>query len=378
MPAGLYVHIPFCHRKCHYCDFYSIPFQDRLARQFVEALKEEISVISATRPWSEMLFSSLYVGGGTPTVLSGSQLKEIFEHCLNSFQFEREVECTIEANPETTDAEKLGTLLDVGVNRLSLGVQSLEDDELKRLGRIHTVERALIAYRTARAVGFENIGIDLIFAIPGQSLESWKATLKRAVGLQPEHISTYNLTVEPGTVYGKEIAAGKLSRPSEDTEADMYAYVINFLGAQGYEHYEVSNFARPGFRSRHNQLYWDHSPYLGLGPSAHSFFESLRWERVRDVNEFIRRTQLGQPTISEEEELTLEKLMAEALFLALRTREGLNVILFRERFGADVEDVFGEAIEKYTDLKMLEREGPFLRLTREGFMVANSICAEFV
>ncbi|UCE20094.1 MAG: radical SAM family heme chaperone HemW [Gemmatimonadota bacterium] len=378
MPAGLYIHVPFCLRKCPYCDFYSNPFDKDLAQHFTDALKRDIAASSAGTPWSETTFTTLYIGGGTPTVLSAPQLQGILDQCLSTFQCEEDIECTVEANPETIEDEKLKILYDSNVNRFSLGVQSLHDDELRRLGRIHSVETALKVFEAARRVGFRNIGIDLIFAIPGQSFESWKESLHRAVALAPEHISAYNLTIEPKTVFAQDWADGKFSSFPEDQEAAMYEYAIDFLESQGYEHYEISNFARPGFRSQHNQIYWDHSPYLGLGPSAHSFFDNCRAEKVRDVHEYIRRIECGESPVGKDEILSEEKLRAEAVFLALRKREGLNVNLFRKRFGTEVDERYGDIIKKYADMGLLERDGSFLRFTRKGLMVANTICSEFM
>ena len=378
MPAGIYIHIPFCIRKCHYCDFYSIPFDKDLAQKFVEALKKEISQSSASRPWSEITFSTLYVGGGTPTVLTLIQLDEILRKCFNCFTFESNVECTVETNPETVEVEILEKMSSIGVNRLSIGFQSFHDDELRRLGRRHTVKSCMNVYQIARKVGFKNIGIDLIFALPEQTLESWQETLKRTVDLGPEHISTYCLTIEPGTSFAKEITEGTLAQLSDDLEVAMYEGTIDFLESQGYEHYEISNFARPGFRSRHNQLYWDHEPYLGLGPTAHSFYTNRRSERVKNVHEYIHRGEQGRSTISREETLSMKKLMAECIFLSLRKKEGINLNHFQKRFGTDIEEIYGDIITKYLHLLMLERNGPFLRLTRKGLLVANTVCADFV
>ena len=378
MNTGLYIHIPFCRRKCLYCDFYSLPFIDESGYIFVEALKNEITLISRKSPWSELRFSTLYIGGGTPTVLGADQLVEIIGTCFHHFTFESDVECTVEANPETVDAEKLQSLLRAGVNRLSLGFQSFNDDELKRLGRSHSVSRAIEAYDTARTAGFQNLGIDLIFAIPGQTLESWKETLKKASDLNPEHISAYNLTVESDTVLAREIAKGTISFPSDDQAAEMYEWTIDYLESCGYEQYEISNFARTGFRSRHNQIYWNHDPYLGLGPSAHSFWENRRSERVNNVDEYIQRVNSGKSTVIHEEYLSNEKLMAEYIFLGLRKHEGVNVKRIQERFGVDIEEIHRQVIRKYVDLKLLEKNEIFLRLTRKGLMVANTVCAEFV
>lgn len=378
MVTGLYIHIPFCRQKCFYCDFYSLPFTEKLGHAFVEALNKEIPLVSRKPPWSELRFSTLYIGGGTPTVFEARKLVRIIETCFHHFTFEREVECTVETNPETVDTEKLNALFRAGANRLSLGFQSFNDDELKRLGRIHTVSRAVAVYNEARTAGFENIGIDLIFAIPGQTPDGWKETLKRASDLNPEHISTYNLTVEPETAFAREVATGTTSLPSDDQAAEMYEWAIGFLENCGYEQYEISNFARPGFRARHNQLYWNHTPYLGLGPSAHSFRENKRSERVRDVDEYIQRVNSGKSTVINEEPLSKEKLMAEYIFLGLRKREGVNIDLFRKRFGVDIEEIHKKTIQKYLDLKLLEKSDSFLRLTQKGLMIANTVCAEFM
>jgi oxygen-independent coproporphyrinogen-3 oxidase len=378
MPAGLYLHIPFCLRKCHYCDFYSIPFAEDLAHRYVRALKREIQSIFGELPWSEMRFSTLYVGGGTPTVLSSDQLMCILENCLGLFSFDDEIECTVEANPESLNEEKLRALLQAGVNRLSLGVQSFHDDELRQLGRVHSARRAIGTYRLARNVGFANIGIDLISAIPGQSFERWRRNLEKAVALEPEHISAYSLTIEDGTILAREISSGKVSRVAEELEAEMFELTIDYLEDNGYEHYEISNFARPGFRSRHNQLYWDHHPYLGLGPSAHSFTGNRRWKRVGNVKEYIERVERGETTITEEELLLQRNLMAETIFLALRKMEGLNTVQFQKQYEIDIEQRYSDVIKKYIDMNMLEWDGPYLRCTRKGLLVANSICAEFM
>lgn len=365
---GLYLHIPFCLSKCPYCGFYSLPDLASLPA-FLTALEGEIRL---SRRDGET-FDTLYIGGGTPSVLSAAQLQAILSALGGAFALAPGAEITIEANPADITAEWLGALRDAGVNRINLGVQSLDDRLLAFLGRRHDRKRALAALEAVQAAGFARVGIDLLYGIPGQPLAAWMKTLGEAVALGPGHLSCYQLTVEPGTPLAGRFRRGALSLPGEGLQARFFLATAALLAEAGYHHYEVSNFALPGQESRHNRKYWNHTPYLGLGPSAHAFSGRERRWNHRSLASYLGDLAAGRLPIEASERLSDEQLRLEALFLGLRTRRGIHLEGFRRRYGQDL------AAEKGAMLAQLQREGlveivaGFLRPTRAGLAVADSL-----
>lgn len=371
--SAVYIHIPFCRAKCYYCDFVSYPGLETRHREYVEALLIEIS-----RATPEGEITSLYIGGGTPTVLAAAQLAEILGAVRARFQVADEAEITLEANPGTVEAAKLRALRRAGFNRLSLGVQAMEDETLQLLGRIHSAQEAIDAYRGAREAGFDNISIDLMYALPGQSMAQWQETLAWAVALQPEHASLYELTIEEGTRFAELFAAGRLPAPEDDLRLEMYEAAISELTSAGFEHYEVSNFARPRRRSRHNQVYWRNESHFGFGAGAVRYLNGERCALTKSVEEYIAAIRAGGEAAESCEQLTGRRLMGETVMLALRTSEGVELAEFARRFGVELTEVYGESVAALQREGLVEVAGGRLRLTHRGLLLANQASLEFV
>lgn len=370
-PLELYVHIPFCIHKCDYCDFLSFPSTGEQQYRYMEALKKEIS---GTGSFSDSHVTSVFFGGGTPSVPKAELLAELLTLLKQNFRFDQDAEITLEANPGTLSEEKLQIYREAGFNRLSLGCQSVHDRELRQLGRIHTFRDFLESFSQARSCGFSNINVDLMSGLPGQSLESYEASLRTVAELGPEHISAYSLIVEPGTPF----ASRDLDLPEEETERKMYERTGEILGEYGYTQYEISNYAKPGRECRHNIGYWKRVDYLGFGPGAASLLENRRFTNTTDVRKYL--TDSGQPEkIRENTELLSKKdCMEEFMFLGLRMNEGISEQEFRRLFGETVDEVYRPVLEKYLKLEMLWRTGGRIGLTRQGVSVSNVIMAEFL
>ncbi len=385
MPRSLYIHIPFCVKRCAYCDFVSGVYDPAKADACIKALRKELAGI----PEGTAL-STLYIGGGTPTVLPASRLAELIRNIFSRFRFMEDYEATIEANPGTLDREKAGLLMSSGINRISIGVQSFNRAELELLGRIHSPEEAEQAVRIARDAGCENIGIDLIYAIPGQDMDSWKKTLAKAVSLMPEHISAYELTVEKGTVLYERLNAGRpqggdgFRLPEEATVIEMYEYTIDYLKAGGFVHYEVSNFAVPGWQCRHNLNYWDRGEYYGVGPGAHSFLNGTRYCNTSALDEYTRAvSEKGRPPC-DAEEITGDRAVSEAVFLGLRKTGGLCLESFARLYGQNILSRYGRQISRLEDAGLIEMVSvgcsyeTSLRLTRKGLLLSNEVFEKFM
>ncbi|MFH1938911.1 MAG: radical SAM family heme chaperone HemW, partial [bacterium] len=323
MELGLYLHFPFCISKCPYCDFNSYQLkEDNQISSYISALYQEITAYSQKLNKSNI--KTIYLGGGTPTILSGVQIYNILEFCKDKFTIEKKAEITIEANPGTLDGEKLKLLIEAGINRLSLGAQSFNNIFLKKLGRIHNTQDIIDSYNLAREIGFSNINIDIMFALPDQTTEDLQDTLKKAVSLKPDHLSLYNLTIKPGTEYYENYKRNTLKLPSEDEEFDMYNWAINFLKENNFEHYEIANFARPHKRSLHNLIYWQNKPYLGIGAGAYSFIRGYRYMNFKDPEKYIKEVMNDKLPIDHGEKLSLRKRMIETIILGLRTKDGVS------------------------------------------------------
>lgn len=375
---GLYLHVPFCAHACPYCDFSFEVWRGDLARRFLEAFPVELRHRAAEPPWREMTFDTVFVGGGTPTCLSGRRLGWLFAQVRERLHIAPHAEITVEANPETVTDATLTALLDAGVTRLSLGIQSFSDASLKRLGRHHSAARAVRAVRQARQAGFRNLNIDLMFAVPDQHIADWDKTLARALDLEPEHLSTYCLTIEEGTPFARLAADGQLALPHESTQLAMYERGIDRLTGHGYRQYEVSNFARPGMECRHNLTYWTGGNYLGLGPSAHSHVDGRRFANVRRLGQYLQLIESYGTATDLDEHLSTGQRAGESILLGLRMTEGLDLRAFESRFGLEAYASREAAIATLVASGLLERLDGRLRLTRKGLAVADAVCAELI
>jgi len=318
---GVYIHVPFCKTKCPYCDFYSIT-DTSLADKWAEQISREILLYKGTYG----TFDSIYIGGGTPTILEAGHLEIIFEALFSGFAFSGDTEITFEANPDDVTRDKLHDLKVLGINRISIGVQSFNEAELDFLQRRHTVSGAVDAIRLVKDEGYNNLSIDLMYGLPGQSIKDWAYSLEKAVSFAPAHLSCYQFTLEDRTPYGKLKTEGKLITATEEEEREFFLFTSDFLEHKGYIHYEISNFAHSEvFYSRHNMKYWQHIPYLGLGPAAHSFMENKRWWNTRSVDEYCRMLDKGEKPLEGMEELSQDQLRLERLFLGFRTKIGVGL-----------------------------------------------------
>ncbi len=372
--AGLYLHIPFCEQKCIYCDFYSVDDRQSMD-EFLAALHREIETRPQFCAGEEIL--SVYFGGGTPSLLSPHAVSSLLEHLNASFNVRHDAEITLEANPGTTDRASLRGFHEAGINRLSLGIQSFHDGDLRFLSRIHSSGDAVEAIREAKSAGFDNISIDLIYALPGQSLDDWRDNLERGIATGSVHISAYSLIIEQGTPLQRMVKAGTVSPAPADTEAEMYEMTMAFLRDADFEHYEVSNYARPGFRSVHNSNYWNHTPYLGFGPSAHSFWNGRRWWNVSSIQPYCRKLLAGESPVSGSEILSPVQLRDEAIMLGLRS-SGINVPGFSLRHGIDLLSAGGGEVEILLREHLAVIDGKYLRLTDRGFLLCDEIGGRLV
>ena len=379
-PWGIYAHIPYCVKKCAYCDFVSSAVDNSAAREmedYAAALRAEIlrEVPPLRARWGDV--TTVYIGGGTPTVLPAELLTEILRTLIDAAGIPQE--CTVEANPGTVGVHSLAQLREAGANRLSLGVQSFDDQLLRVIGRIHTAEEARAAFHAVRAAGFDNISLDLMYGLPTQTLDDLKTSVNAAIALAPEHISVYGLIVEEGTPLAAAEAQGRLTLPSEDAAEEMYDYLMEELPARGYVRYEISNFARAGYESLHNLGYWRNVPYLGVGAAAHGYVDSVRWGNEPDTEKYIRAIQTGRSVrMPEDTERTRANAMEEYAFLALRTAQGIDEADFRRTFGVGIDDVYGAVIGKYITQGLLCRADGFVALTNAGMKVGNEVFAAFL
>ncbi len=380
---GLYIHIPFCVKKCNYCDFNSFclnsfDMPEALINQYMEALHKEAEIQSEAVRQLGAQVVTIYLGGGTPTCLPEESLLTLLTEIFQAYPVARDAEVTVECNPRTVDHKKLRRLRDTGVTRLSIGVQSLDDSLLARLGRAHSALDAVEVFYLARKVGFDNINIDLIYAIPDQTMKDWEETLDLVMELEPEHISSYGLMLEEGTPLWNEVRAGAIRPCDEDCEIAMYYLAKDRLKRAGYEHYEISNFALPGFKCRHNIIYWRLAPYISLGAGAHSYVGRERWSNLKDPGDYRHSIMRFGSAVDEQETFTESDEMSTVMILGLRMANGVEEEEFHKRFGKSMRDVFAGAIEKGVAHGLLEWDGGRLRLTRHGLMLSNEAMREFL
>ena len=383
----IYIHIPFCVRKCYYCDFLSGPADDETIEKYVKALINEIEYYGERcgRQGTNIPVTSVFFGGGTPSLLDSKYMKEIMEKVKALFNIEENAEITIECNPGTADEEKLRTYKKIGINRISIGLQSANDEELKNIGRIHTYEQFISIYTEARRVGFDNINIDLMSALPNQTLDSYKETLYKIIALNPEHISAYSLILEEGTCLYEKIEAiereGKdTGLPDEDTERNMYYETKRIVEENGYFRYEISNYAKKGKECKHNIAYWRREDYIGLGIGAASYMNGVRMKNICDINDYINieRMPSSSEDNNETEMLTKEDMMAEFVFLGLRMVAGVSVKEFENEFHEDFNKVYGDITKKHIDDGLLIQSGDNIRLTELGMDVSNTVMSSYI
>jgi oxygen-independent coproporphyrinogen-3 oxidase len=402
---GLYVHIPFCSAICNYCNFNRGLFDGALKARYIEALIDEIrqaglkactttDVVRTLRsgdvafdPTTDVVQASgtadiqadtIFFGGGTPSLLEPAEIQRIIAACETSFDVGADREVTLEANPESVTEERLAAYRAAGVNRLSFGVQSFRDDELEKLSRLHGAARARAAYGEARRAGFDNISLDLMMWLPGQRLEAWLESIEAAVALGPEHLSLYLLEVYPNAPLKDLMARSRWSQAPDEDAAAMYLAAMERLDAAGYVQYEISNVARAGRSSRHNLKYWRDGAWLGFGCGAHSTHDGIRWKNVAGIEEYVDRIGRGQPAAIDVRRLSAGERLGDALFMALRLTDGVNLDEIRRRYGVDVWDRYGPELEPFVQNGCLMRDCDRLRLTRRGMLLANEVMTVFV
>ena len=371
IPLELYVHIPFCVRKCQYCDFLSGPSDEETKDRYIEALLKEIRAAEHTEDYEIV---SVFIGGGTPSALKAEAIASIMRTLQEQFFFCEDAEVTIEANPGTVDLEKLTIYRNVGINRLSLGLQSTDAEELKLLGRIHSYEEFLKSYEWAREAGFSNINIDLMFASPGQTGEAWRQHLYQVAELNPEHISAYSLIIEEGTPFAEQ----NLDLPDEDTEYQMYEDTAEILERYGYRQYEISNYAKQGYMCRHNAGYWQRREYLGFGLGASSLYRGMRFSNTRRMQEYLKESRNPDQIRKDVTVLSRNERIEEFMFLGFRMTEGISEKKFEENFDVRLMDVYGDILQKYEETGFVEHIETKWRLTRKGIHVSNHILADFL
>lgn len=372
MPRSAYVHVPFCRHRCGYCDFTLVAGRDDLIDTYLDALQRELASVD-----SPLEIDTLFLGGGTPSHLSPSQLERLFAILHEKFQLAAGHEFSLEANPADITPERIAVMTHAGVNRISLGVQSFDDAHLKTLERDHDEAIVRAAFDVIRE-RIHNISLDLIFGVPGQTHSDWKQTLAKAIELQPAHISTYGLTFEKGTAFWSRLQKGNLTRTPDDIERAMYAAAMDELTAAGFEQYEISNFAKPGDRCRHNEAYWTGKPYLAFGPGAASFINGRRTTNHRSVLTWLKRVRSGESPVMDVEELSPEDAAREQLVIGLRLNAGVDLGEFEERTGYSVDHLASEAIARNLANGLLERNETSLRLTTEGRFLADSVVVDLL
>lgn len=376
--GGLYIHIPFCLKKCLYCDFYSITDLSH-QNSFLASLKREIQLAGQ----SPLTFDTLYIGGGTPSVLAAEAIGQIIAAAFMHFNIGPDAEITLEVNPGTVTLSDLKKYRIFGVNRLNIGVQSFHEENLKFLGRIHSQGESLSTLDCARQAGFDNIGIDLIYGLPEQDETNWLNDVKKAVKISPRHLSCYMLTRENGTLLDREVGAGRIRLPADDSLRKLFGITADYLASHNFFHYEVSNFARKtkdgrnSGKSRHNQKYWSFAPYIGMGPSAHSYLDGERYWNHRSLNNYLQDIRQGKLPIAAKEKLSREQMIMETVYLGFRMTRGINLADFKHRFGIDFLKTFHETITEFKRDNFLKVTNTHCALTQKGMVLLDSITAAF-
>ncbi|RSI36025.1 radical SAM family heme chaperone HemW [Streptococcus sanguinis] len=370
-PTSAYVHIPFCTQICYYCDFSKVFIKNQPVDSYLEHLIEEYDSYDIKK------LRTLYIGGGTPTALSAPQLAFLLEKLTDKLDLSYLEELTIEANPGDLDREKIAVLKDSPVNRVSLGVQTFNDRMLKQIGRSHSEKDIYENIANLKKAGFDNISIDLIYALPKQSMEDVKTNVAKAIALDIPHMSLYSLILENHTVFMNRMRRGKLPLPKEDLEAEMFDYIIAELEKAGFEHYEISNFSKPGFESRHNLMYWDNAEYYGIGAGASGYVDGVRYKNHGPIRHYLQAVEAGNARV-QEEVLTLKEKMEEEMFLGLRKKSGVSKKRFEEKFGLSFEDHYGAVVSELTDQGLLVPDRDIVRMTKQGLFLGDTVAEKFI
>ena len=370
-PSSAYVHIPFCTQICYYCDFSKVFIKNQPVDAYLEHLIQE------TRSYEIGKLRTLYIGGGTPTALSAQQLAYLLTELPKVMDLSEVEEFTIEANPGDLDPDKIAVLKDSQVNRVSLGVQTFDNKMLKRIGRSHQEQDIYDNIRHLKQAGFNNISIDLIYALPGQTMDQVKENVAKAIDLDIPHMSLYSLILENHTVFMNRMRRGKLPLPKEELEAEMFEYIIDELEKAGFEHYEISNFSKPGFESRHNLVYWDNAEYYGLGAGASGYVDGIRYKNHGPIRHYLEAIEAGKARITEEH-LTLEEKMEEELFLGLRKKSGVSKARFEEKFGVSFDQRYGQVVASLTEQGLLVPDDKQVRMTKRGLFLGDTVAEKFI
>lgn len=378
MTDGLYIHIPFCHQICFYCDFNKVFFKNQPVDEYIDCLGEELRMMRG-----EGLFDgggplTIFIGGGTPTALEDRQLEKLFAHIRTAVPTDRLIEFSTEANPDELTPDKLAILWGNGVRRLSIGVQSFDAGLLERLGRTHSPDDAERVVRQACDTGFENISIDLMYGLPEQTMHQWETTLDRALSFRLPHYSAYSLIVEPKTIFYNLMNKNQLPLPGEDLEAGMFNRLMERMEESGLRQYEISNFATEGFESVHNKLYWQNRSYAGAGAGAHGYTRGIRYSNHGPLKKYMSAVSEGRRPIFEEHRVTAGEEMEEEMFLGLRMTEGVRFDRFRKRFGLELKEVYGTRIRELSEKGLLASDGESVRLTQKGIFLGNEVFQEFL
>ena len=372
---GIYLHIPFCEKKCSYCDFYSITGNKELISKYIKALKKEIKLYAKELSLKEV--RTIYFGGGTPSLLTPHMLEEIMTVIKQNFQLHEGIEVTLESNPSSLNSNKLSEYNKLGINRLSIGVQSFSNDELKMLGRLHNAVNAREIISKASSI-YDNFNLDFIFALPGQNLAQWRRHLQTALEYTPPHLSIYNLQIEEGTPLKERIDNGQLIPLNDEIDAEMYKLTRQILHDAGYNQYEISNFAKTGYQSQHNLLYWKLKPYIGLGPAAHSFTGEYRYNNVCNLKDYLDNLNRDQFPVNKKISLTLKELMAEKMFMGLRLLEGVSKENFYHLFNIKLKEVYGTEVNDLKNQGLLEEYENNIKLTDRGLLLGNKVFIKFL
>ena len=370
-PTSAYVHIPFCTQICYYCDFSKVFIKNQPVDSYLEHLIEEYDSYDIKN------LRTLYIGGGTPTALSAPQLAFLLEKLTDKLDLSYLEELTIEANPGDLDQEKIAVLKESPVNRVSLGVQTFNDRMLKQIGRSHSEKDIYENIANLKKAGFDNISIDLIYALPKQTMEDVKTNVAKAIALDIPHMSLYSLILENHTVFMNRMRRGKLPLPKEDLEAEMFDYIIAELEKAGFEHYEISNFSKPGFESRHNLMYWDNAEYYGIGAGASGYVNGVRYKNHGPIRHYLQAVEAGNARV-QEEMLTLKEKMEEEMFLGLRKKSGVSKKRFEEKFGISFEDHYGAVVSELTDQGLLVPDRDIVRMTKQGLFLGDTVAEKFI
>lgn len=370
-PTSAYIHIPFCTQICYYCDFSKVFIKNQPVDSYLEHLIEEYDSYDIKK------LRTLYIGGGTPTALSAPQLAFLLEKLTDKLDLSYLEELTIEANPGDLDQEKIAVLKDSPVNRVSLGVQTFNDRMLKQIGRSHSEKDIYENIANLKKAGFDNISIDLIYALPKQTMEDVKTNVAKAIALDIPHMSLYSLILENHTVFMNRMRRGKLPLPKEDLEAEMFEYIIAELEKAGFEHYEISNFSKPGFESRHNLMYWDNAEYYGIGAGASGYVDGVRYKNHGPIRHYLQAVEAGHARV-QEEVLTLKEKMEEEMFLGLRKKSGVSKKRFEEKFGRSFEDQYGAVVSDLTEQGLLVADRDIVRMTKQGLFLGDTVAEKFI